>query len=90
LPQARLLGILDLARENDMPTYDYVCQNCSHEFEAFQSMKDDPLTDCPSCQGKVKRKVGGGAGIIFKGSGFYVNDSKKKESSSEAKPVAAS
>lgn len=63
-----------------MPTYDYVCQDCAHEFEAFQSMKDDPLTDCPSCRGRVKRKVGGGTGIIFKGSGFYINDSKKKES----------
>lgn len=70
-----------------MPTYDYVCQDCGHEFEAFQSMKDDPLTDCPSCRGKVKRKVGGGTGIIFKGSGFYVNDSKKKDAPAESKPV---
>jgi len=60
-----------------MPTYDYVCQDCGHEFEAFQSMKDDPLKDCPSCEGTVKRKVGGGTGIIFRGSGFYINDSKK-------------
>ena len=72
-----------------MPTYDYVCQSCDHEFEAFQSMKDDPLTDCPSCEGKVKRKVGGGAGIIFKGSGFYVNDSRKKESGGDSKPAEA-
>lgn len=63
-----------------MPTYDYVCGACGHEFEAFQSMKDAPLTDCPTCQGPVKRKVGGGTGIIFKGTGFYINDSKKKES----------
>jgi putative FmdB family regulatory protein len=62
-----------------MPTYDYVCQDCGHEFEAFQSMKDDPLTACPSCQGKVKRRIGGGTGVIFKGSGFYINDSKKKD-----------
>jgi len=60
-----------------MPTYDYLCQDCGHAFEAFHSMKDDPLTDCPVCQGTVKRQFGGGAGIIFKGSGFYVNDSKK-------------
>ena len=60
-----------------MPTYDYACQDCGHEFEAFQSMKDDPLSDCPSCEGKVKRLFGGGASIIFKGSGFYINDSKK-------------
>lgn len=72
-----------------MPTYDYVCLDCTHQFEAFQSMKDEPLTECPSCNGKVKRKVGGGTGIIFKGSGFYINDSKKKESSSESKPAPA-
>ena len=68
-----------------MPTYDYLCQDCGHAFEAFHSMKDDPLTDCPSCKGKVKRQFGGGAGIIFKGSGFYVNDSKK--TSEPAKPA---
>jgi len=67
-----------------MPTYDYVCQDCGHAFEAFQSMKDDPLTDCPSCTGKVKRQIGGGTGIIFKGSGFYVNDSKKKDAPAPA------
>lgn len=71
-----------------MPTYDYVCLDCTHEFEAFQSMKDDPLSDCPECHGQLKRKVGGGTGIIFKGSGFYINDSKKKESTPEAKPAA--
>ncbi len=71
-----------------MPTYDYLCQTCGHEFEAFQSMKDNPLTECPECRGPVKRKVGGGTGVIFKGSGFYINDSKKKESKSE--PAAAS
>ncbi len=71
-----------------MPTYDYLCQSCGHEFEAFQSMKDNPLTECPECQGPVKRKVGGGTGVIFKGSGFYINDSKKKEAKSE--PAAAS
>lgn len=73
-----------------MPTYDYVCQDCGHEFEAFQSMKDDPLTDCPVCEGKVKRAFGVGAGIIFKGSGFYINDSKKKEPApSDTKPAPA-
>ena len=62
-----------------MPTYDYVCQECGHELETFQSMSDEPLSICPSCQGRLKRKVGGGSGIIFKGSGFYVNDSRKPE-----------
>ncbi len=72
-----------------MPTYDYVCQDCGHDFEAFQSMKDDPLTECPECNGKLKRLVGGGTGIIFKGSGFYVNDSKKttEPKKTETKPT---
>ena len=72
-----------------MPTYDYVCQDCGHDFEAFQSMKDDPLTECPECNGKLKRLVGGGTGIIFKGSGLYVNDSKKttEPKKTETKPT---
>ena len=59
-----------------MPTYDYECQKCGHRFEVFQSMKDDRLTDCPldECEGAVKRLLGTGAGIIFKGSGFYQTD----------------
>ena len=59
-----------------MPTYEYQCQTCGHEFEARQSMKDPHLTDCPveSCAGPVKRKIGLGAGFIFKGSGFYITD----------------
>ncbi len=59
-----------------MPTYDYECQSCGHHFEARQSMKDPHLTDCPqeSCAGPVKRKIGVGAGFIFKGSGFYITD----------------
>lgn len=59
-----------------MPTYDYQCQTCGHRFEVFQSMKDERLTDCPveGCPGPVKRLLGTGAGIIFKGSGFYETD----------------
>ena len=59
-----------------MPTYDYKCEKCGHQFEAFQSMKDDRLEDCPrdDCDGGVKRLLGTGAGIIFKGSGFYETD----------------
>lgn len=61
-----------------MPTYEYVCNKCGHEFEAFQSMKDEPLDTCPEChQRTVKRLIGGGAGLIFKGSGFYITDYKK-------------
>lgn len=62
-----------------MPTYDYRCQSCNHELEAFQSMSDPALTLCPECgEDKLKRSIGGGMGVIFKGSGFYVNDSKSK------------
>ena len=59
-----------------MPNYDYRCETCEHTFEVFQSMKDDKLTDCPQqgCPGPVKRLLGTGAGIIFKGGGFYETD----------------
>jgi putative FmdB family regulatory protein len=66
-----------------MPTYDYECQECKHRFEIFQSMKDDPIKKCIKCGGKVKKLIGAGAGIIFKGSGFYVNDYKKSSSTSD-------
>ena len=62
-----------------MPTYDYRCESCGHQFEAFQSIKADPLTDCPECsKPDLKRLIGGGAGLIFKGSGFYETDYKTK------------
>ena len=59
-----------------MPNYDYKCEKCAHLFEVFQSMNDPKLTDCPQegCDGPVKRLLGTGAGIIFKGSGFYQTD----------------
>lgn len=59
-----------------MPTYDYKCKQCERTFEYFQSMSDAPLTVCDECGGEVKRLIAGGSGIIFKGSGFYVNDYK--------------
>ncbi|RMD74235.1 MAG: zinc ribbon domain-containing protein [Lentisphaerae bacterium] len=61
-----------------MPTYEYRCTECGHEFEAFQSMTAEPLAECPQCKGRLKRLIGTGAGIIFKGSGFYETDYKKK------------
>ena len=76
-----------------MPTYEYVCQKCSHEFEQFQSMRDEPLKKCPKCKkAGLKRLVGGGAGLIFKGSGFYITDYKNKsvapkEGGGESKPA---
>lgn len=57
-----------------MPTYDYKCLECGTQFELFQNMTEDPIQECPDCNGKVKRLIGAGAGLIFKGSGFYTTD----------------
>jgi putative FmdB family regulatory protein len=75
-----------------MPTYDYQCQKCGHRFEVFQSMKDERLTDCPldECDGAVKRLLGTGAGIIFKGSGFYETDYRSDSYKKAAKADAPS
>jgi putative FmdB family regulatory protein len=62
-----------------MPTYEYACSKCGHHFEQFQSMRDEPLRKCPKChKAALKRLIGGGAGLIFKGSGFYITDYKNK------------
>ena len=78
-----------------MPTYDYKCNNCSYTFELFQKMTDEPIKECPKCNGNVTRLIGAGAGPIFKGTGFYQTDYKnngktnktevKKENKSETK-----
>lgn len=89
-----------------MPTYEYYCTKCKGSFDFFQSMKDDPVEICPekAClrekwgKGKVKRQLGTGAGLIFKGSGFYITDYRsegykeaaKKDSKDTAAPAAAS
>ena len=88
-----------------MPTYDYVCQKCGHEFEAVHSIAVAPLKTCPAdvCtrkkwgHGKVTKKIGGGAGLLFKGSGFYITDYRSegykqsaKKDSGESKPAAKS
>jgi len=57
-----------------MPTYWYRCQKCKHEFEEFQKISDPPVKECPGCGGLVMRVITGGAGLIFKGSGFYITD----------------
>src|SRR4051795_7006311 len=64
-----------------MPTYEYACRSCGQHLEVVQSFKDDPLTECPQCQGEL-RKVFAPIGIAFKGSGFYRNDSRSSSSGS--------
>ena len=83
-----------------MPTYQYACTECGEQLEAVQSFSDPALTECPACQGRL-RKVFNSVGIVFKGSGFYRNDSRKTnesgekkndtpaETKTEAKPAAA-
>ncbi len=69
-----------------MPTYDYECSDCGDQFEFFQSMTADPLTRCELCgaEGGVRRLIGAGAGLIFKGSGFYITDYKNKKADNDA------
>ena len=64
-----------------MPTYEYRCKSCGHDLEVQQSFTDDPLTECPECQGEL-RKVFGNIAVTFKGSGFYKTDSRSKQTSS--------
>ena len=69
-----------------MPTYDYACQACDHEFEAFQSITAKPLRKCPECgRLRLKRLIGIGAGVIFKGSGFYETDYRSDSYKQSAK-----
>jgi putative FmdB family regulatory protein len=70
-----------------MPTYDFRCKQCGHEFELFQSMKDKPRGKCPECGAEAKRLISGGAGLIFKGSGFYITDYKNKATPASTGPV---
>jgi putative FmdB family regulatory protein len=71
-----------------MPTYEYRCPDCGHEFELFQRMSDEAKADCPACGKPATRRMSGGAGFLFKGSGFYItdyrSDSYKKAAGSEA------
>ncbi len=62
-----------------MPTYEYECTGCGYRFEIFQNMKDRPVEVCPKCGMKVKRLIGMGSGIIFKGPGFYATDYARKK-----------
>jgi putative FmdB family regulatory protein len=85
-----------------MPTYEYICEKCGHEFEAVQSMSAKPFKICPedSCaqkkwgRGRVKKQIGAGAGLLFKGSGFYVTDYRsegyKKSAKTDSAPAKTS
>jgi putative FmdB family regulatory protein len=67
-----------------MPTYEYLCSSCGHAFERFQSMTEAPVKKCPECGKRVKRLMSGGAGILFKGTGFYHTDYKRGPAPKEA------
>lgn len=68
-----------------MPTYDYICTSCDNRVEYFQKITESPKTECPECKGYLKRMVTVGAGVIFKGSGFYETDYKKRNRSENEK-----
>lgn len=73
-----------------MPTYDYECQSCGHRFEAFQQMTEGALRKCPRCgKLKLRRQIGAGAGLIFRGSGFYITDYKRNDGGSSDKGKGA-
>lgn len=77
-----------------MPTYEYRCTKCEHEFEEMQSMSAPPLDKCPECGGPAQRVISGGAGLIFKGSGFYITDYRssgyKNDAKKDAPPASSS
>jgi len=73
-----------------MPTYEYKCKACGHQFEIFQFMSDKPLTQCPVCNGKIERLIGAGGGLIFKGSGFYATDYRSDSYKKAAKEEKSS
>lgn len=69
-----------------MPTYDYECSKCGKRFEKFQKMSDKPVMECPKCGGKAERLISAGSGVIFKGSGFYETDYKRKKKDDKKSP----
>ena len=71
-----------------MPTYQYSCNDCGHFFETFQNFSDNSLTVCPACEGRL-RKVFNAVGVVFKGSGFYRNDSRSQKNGAEAGAATA-
>jgi putative FmdB family regulatory protein len=69
-----------------MPTYEYECTSCGHKFEVFQSMTEKPKTKCPKCGKNIRRLIGRGSGIIFKGAGFYATDYRKGKDKASSCP----
>jgi putative FmdB family regulatory protein len=81
-----MLEIITIEGDGTMPTYDYVCDECGHEFEAYESILAQPRTDCPDCgRPQLRRKIGPGAAILFKGSGFYQTDYRSESYRKAAK-----
>ena len=72
-----------------MPTYEYECKSCGHNFDVFQNILDEPLKTCPECGKEVRRLINGGTGVIFKGGGFYVTDKGGAEASHVEEPKTA-
>lgn len=68
-----------------MPTYEYECRKCGHKFEEFQSITAEPLKKCPKCNGNIRRLIGAGAGLMFKGSGFYATDYRGEDYKKKAR-----
>ena len=71
-----------------MPTYDYRCRECGRDFEVFQRMSDRPGASCPACGAAAERLISGGAGLLFKGDGFYITDHRSKEYREKARAEA--
>src|SRR5205809_6787322 len=74
-----------------MPTYDYQCRKCGHRFELFHSISDETPKRCPKCRGRARRVPSAGAGLLFKGSGFYITDYRSdsyKEKAKQEKPAS--
>ncbi len=71
-----------------MPTYEYQCEICGREFEKVQKISDDPVLECPNCGGEARRLISGGAGLLFKGSGFYSTDYRSDSYKKDAKKAA--
>ena len=73
-----------------MPTYQYRCKDCQYEFEEFQNITEPPLDKCPRCGGPAERVISGGAGLLFKGNGFYITDYRSSSYKKDAKKDAPS